>query len=146
MAKHPELLPQSRGRRGNGGKRANLDNRYFRSSWEANWARYLNWLVSLGEIIKWEYEVDEFEFPVKRGGRFYLPDFKVFNKDGTIEYQEVKGWMDPRSATKLARMRKYHPGVKLVLIDKNYYRSVAKKVSSIIPGWESERGRVCRND
>ena len=143
---HPELLPHVKNRRGRGGKRSDLQDRYFRSSWEANWARYLNWLISIGEIEKWEFEVDTFEFPVKRGSRFYLPDFKIFNKNGSIEYHEVKGWMDPVSATKIKRMAKYYPKVKLVIIDKSYYRSVAKKISSIIPGWEGERGHACRMD
>lgn len=140
------LMPQSRGRRGNGGKRPDLGDVYFRSSWEANWARYLNWLISLGQIERWEFESETFEFPIKRGSRFYLPDFKVFNKDGTIEYHEVKGYMDQRSHTKLKRMKKYHPGVKIILIDKTYYRDVAKKIGKIIPGWETVRGKIALND
>ena len=59
-----------------GGKRADLANRYFRSSWEAKWARYLNWLASLHEIWGWEYEPQTFEFvEIKKGTRFYTPDF-----------------------------------------------------------------------
>lgn len=121
---------------GKGGKRSDLGNVYFRSSWEANWARYLNWLMSIGEVLRWEFEPDTFEFPVRRGSRFYTPDFKVFNKDGSVEYHEVKGWMDKRSATKLKRMAKYHPAIKLVLIDAKQYRAVARKIASLIPAWE----------
>lgn len=126
--------------RGRGGKRADLADRYFRSSWEANWARYLNWLISLGEIKSWEYEVDTFEFmEIKRGARFYTPDFKVFARDGSFVYHEVKGWMDPTSKTKLKRMTKYYPEVKVILIDRPYYRDVAKKLFGVIPGWEGKR-------
>lgn len=147
MTRNPHLFPQIRGRRGRGGKRADLGNRYFRSSWEANWARYLNWLKSIGEIQEWEYEVDTFEFVgIKRGTRFYLPDFKVTNKDSSIEYHEVKGWLDPRSATKLKRMKKYHPNVRLLLIGKDQYREVANKVGALIPNWERIGGKVARND
>lgn len=120
-----------------GGKREDLSNQYFRSAWEANWARYLTWLKSIGEIRAWEFEVVTFEFAkIKRGTRFYTPDFKVTNKDGSVEYHEVKGYMDQRSATKLKRMAKYYPLTRIVLIDKAAYSSVAKKVSGLIAGWE----------
>lgn len=110
---------------------------YARSRWEANWAFYLEWLKSLGEIQSWEHEPETFWFEaIRRGVRSYLPDFKVKNKDGSICYYEVKGYMDPKSKTKIKRMAKYHPLVKLVVIDEKSYRDIAKKVSSIVPGWE----------
>lgn len=136
-----KLVPGSPGPRGKGGKRADLGGLYVRSRWEANWARYLNWLKYLGEIVSWEYEPDTFEFSkVRRGTRFYTPDFKIVNKDGSVEYHEVKGWLDAKSKTRAKRMAKYYQEIKVVMIDKAHYRSVAKKVSSIIPGWE-----VCRS-
>ena len=59
--------------RGSGGRRDDLDGLFVRSSWEANYARYLNWLVKLGEIKGWEYEADTFAFDkIKRGTRFWL--------------------------------------------------------------------------
>lgn len=120
-----------------GGKRADLDNRYFRSSWEANWARYLNWLVETKTIQKWEYEVDTFEFiNIKRGTRFYTPDFKVFNNDGSIEYHEIKGYMDSKSATKLKRMAKNYPNIKIILIEKSEYQAVARQLKTFLPNWE----------
>lgn len=139
MSRHPERWPQTSGRRGRGGKRPDLGNQYFRSSWEANWARYLNWLRDQGEIEWWEYEADTFEFPVKRGSRFYTPDFKIKNADGTIEYHEVKGYMDQRSRTKLRRMAKYYPDTPLILIDKDAYYATAKDVRAFLPNWESRR-------
>lgn len=123
--------------RGAAGKRPDLDNRYFRSMWEANWARYLNWMKSRGEVKAWQYEVDTFEFlGIKRGSRFYTPDFKVFENNGCIVYHEVKGWMDPQSATKLKRMASYFPEVKIVLIQRNEYYAVKNGLSRIIPNWE----------
>jgi hypothetical protein len=119
------------------GRRDDLDGKYFRSAWEANYARYLNWLISIGQIAKWEFEPDVFEFhAIKRGTRSYLPDFKVYGCDGSIEYHEVKGWMDQKSKTKLDRMAKYYPEVKIVLIDKDVYRAIAKQVKGFIPFWE----------
>jgi len=142
-AQHPERYPQTTGRRGIGGKRADLGGMYFRSAWEANWARYLNWLKALGEIREWKFEVDTFQFhKIKRGSRFYTPDFRVMNKDGTIEYHEIKGYMDQRSQTKLNRMRKYYPSVRVILIAKPEYRAVANKVGRMIPGWESHRNQL----
>ena len=119
-----------------GGKREDLDNRYFRSSWEANWARYLNWLVKVGNIDKWEYEVDTFEFPVKRGSKYYTPDFKVFNPDGSIEYHEIKGYMDKDSRVKINRFNKYYPELKLVVIDKPAYIQLSRQLRKLIPNWE----------
>jgi len=120
-----------------GGKRDDLDGLYVRSSWEANWARYLNWLKDQGEIEKWEYEPDTFWFDaIKRGNRSYTPDFKVRWADGTVEYHEVKGYMDRASRTKLNRMRKYYPNVMVKIIDKAAYYSVATDVRSFIPEWE----------
>lgn len=120
-----------------GGKRADLDNQYFRSSWEANWARYLNWLISIGEISKWEYEPDTYEFiEIKKGTRFYTPDFKITNKDGAIEYQEIKGYMDDRSRIKLNRMSRYYPNIKVVVIDAEQYRFISKQVKNLVPNWE----------
>lgn len=137
-AMRPEDYPQHDGRRGKGGRRADLGNIYFRSRWEANWARYLNWLKSIGEIQLWKFEPKTFTFTkISHGSRFYTPDFLVINKDGSAEYHEVKGWMDQKSATKIRRMAKYFPEVKLIVIDAKAYRAVAKKVAALCPGWES---------
>jgi hypothetical protein len=121
--------------RSRGGTRKDLGF-YVRSSWEANYARYLNWLQKNGEILRWEYEPDEFEFPIKRGTRFYIPDFKVFETSGAIVYHEVKGWMDAKSKTKLDRMSRHHPNVKVIVIDKAAYGSIARTLGKTIENWE----------
>ncbi len=100
---------------------------FFRSGWEYNYARYLDFLVRKEQIKKWEYEVDVFIFhKIQFGTRSYRPDFKVYNLDGTFEYHEVKGWMDKKSATKLKRMRIYYPKIKLVLIESREYKEIMK--------------------
>lgn len=115
-----------------GGKR-----KYFRSRWEANYARYLEFLKIHGEIKEWEHECDVFWFDgIKRGCMSYLPDFKVTNNDGSTEFREVKGWMDARSHTKLKRMAIYHPNVKLLLIEKKFFSQNGRKLSRLVPGWE----------
>lgn len=119
-----------------GGKRADLGGLYVRSRWEANWARYLNWQQAHGLIVSWSYEPDTFEFPIKRGTRFYTPDFKVTLPDGSVEYHEVKGWMTPQSVTRAKRMAKYHPDVKIVMVERTRYQGVARTMRALIPEWE----------
>lgn len=112
--------------------------KYYRSKWEANYAYYLEWLKQGGHIKSWAHEPKTFWFDgVKRGCVSYLPDFHVVENNGSEAYHEVKGWMDARSATKIRRMAKYHPTVKLIVIDTKAYAELKKKVSAIVPGWES---------
>ncbi len=140
MSTNPFAFPRNGNRRGIGGKRADLGDMYFRSSWEANYARYLNLLKRAGEIIEWSYEPQTFEFKgIKRGSRFYTPDFLITERNGTQVFHEVKGYMDSRSATKLKRMKKYHPLIVVELIDKHRYRAIAKKVRGLIPTWEGKK-------
>lgn len=115
-----------------------------RSSWEANYARYLNFLIKTeGKIERWEYEATTFWFhTIKRGCRSYKPDFKVILKNGDIEYHEVKGWMYPRAKTALNRMRIYYPDVRVVLIDEHRYRAIEKQLQSVIQGWERRKPKA----
>jgi hypothetical protein len=118
-----------------GGKRI-----FARSSWEANYARYLDFLKTSGNIAEWEHEPQTFWFEnIKRGTRSYLPDFRVTNNNGSIEYHEVKGWMDDKSKTKLKRMGIYYPEIKMVLIDSKWFKNDAKKISGMIPEWECSK-------
>lgn len=115
-----------------GGQRA-----YFRSRWEANYARYLELLRSRGAIVDWKHEPMTFWFEkIKRGARSYLPDFRVTKPRDVEEYHEVKGWMDARSRTKIRRMAKYHPKVTLIVIDGKVYRALEKQIAGACPGWE----------
>lgn len=117
------------------GKRADLGI-FVRSAWEANYARYLNFLQGIGAVASWGYEEETFEFPVKRGTRSYTPDFKVKWNDGSVEYHEVKGWMHPKGKTALDRMGRYHPGIKIILIGQKEYRALSRQYRNAIPGWE----------
>ncbi len=106
---------------------------YFRSKWEANYAIYLDFLIRQGQIKEWEYEADVFVFEeIQFGTRSYRPDFKVFTNDGLFEYHEVKGYMDGPSKTKLKRMAKYYPDVKLILIDAPVYNEIKKKLGKLL--------------
>ena len=117
-----------------GGKR-----KYFRSRWEANYARYLQWLKDRGQIREWEHESKTFWFEgVKRGCVSYLPDFLVVENNGDESYHEVKGWMDDKSKTKIRRMKKYHPAVKLIVITAKEYNAIKKAVMPMIKDWETD--------
>jgi hypothetical protein len=112
---------------------------FFRSRWEANYARYLQLLKEQNQIKEWEHEPETFWFEgVRRGCVSYLPDFKVTNRDDTFEFHEVKGWMDDRSKTKLKRMAKYHPSIKLILIQAEWFKKNGNKLTWL-PGWEDQR-------
>lgn len=122
--------------RSKAGARADLGGLYVRSTWEANYARYLNWMKGRGEIKEWFYESNTFDFPVKRGTRFYTPDFKVIENNGDVIYHEIKGWMTQRSQTALNRMKLYYPEIKIILIRKEEYLELSKW-KALMPGWES---------
>lgn len=115
--------------------------KFYRSRWESNYARYLQWLKERGEILDWKHEPETFWFDaIKRGVRSYLPDFRVWERDGSSRLHEVKGWMDARSKTTLKRMAKYHPSETIVVVREKDYNAIAKTVGPMINGWEgSER-------
>lgn len=127
------------------GKRADLNNQFFRSRWEANYARYLNLLVKQGKIRRWEYEPDTFIFEgVTRGAISYTPDFKVFGLDGSHEYHEVKGWMDGPSKTRLKRMAQFHPHETVIVIGQKEYKVLERTIAGAIPNWEIDRPKYGR--
>jgi hypothetical protein len=111
---------------------------YARSRWEANYARYLEWLKVNGQIKEWEHEPETFWFVgIRRGCCSYLPDFRVTENNGTVGFHEVKGWFDARSKTKIKRMAKYHPTVSLRIIAAPWFKENGRKLSGIIPNWEN---------
>lgn len=124
----------SRARRG---KREDLGDIFFRSSWEANWARYLNFLVQVKQIVSWEYEPQTFVFHgITRGQVSYMPDFKLNMPDGSHVWHEVKGWMNPASKAKLKRMAKFYPEENVKVIAQKEYQSVKVSIGKSLPNWE----------
>jgi hypothetical protein len=110
---------------------------YFRSKWEANYSRYLQWCKEQGHILDWEHEPKTFWFEsIKRGVRSYLPDFKIWPTTGETYWVEVKGWLDPKSATKLKRMAKYYPHEKIELIKADWFAKNNHIMRNLIRGWE----------
>jgi hypothetical protein len=145
-------VPKNTYTKARGGKRKDLNNQYLRSKWEANYARYLNYLG-----LEWEYEPKTFEFKeIKRGTRHYTPDFYIPKEDVFIE---VKGWFTSKGETAIKRFFKYFPekAKKLkIVLDKEFskayyiateelgvekeniesYYEIEKKLSGLIKNWE----------
>lgn len=119
------------------GKRPDIGDIYFRSAWEANYARYLNFLVNNNEIYRWEYESETFWFNnITRGSRSYTPDFKIWERNGSNPYfVEIKGYMDQKSKTKLTRMGRYYPDIKVILLQSKEYNTLKRQIGKML-NWE----------
>lgn len=107
----------------NGGFREDLG-RYFRSGWEANYARYLNHLG-----IKWEYEPKTFELKTKS----YTPDFKIGNN-----FVEIKGKFERSFIEKFEEFQKLYPNEKVKIVGEREYRQLSKEYKHIVPYWEGK--------
>lgn len=109
----------------------------FRSRWERNISIVLDEMVARGEIRGWTYEEDEFAFTaIKRGVRFYKPDFRLdYGDSESAIFWEVKGLMDQKSATALDRMRRYYPDVVVLVVGKEQYLKFKSEFGDH-PEWE----------
>ena len=101
----------------------------FRSRWEANFARYLNFLG-----MKWEFEPKTFRFENQKTGTVsYTPDFYL--KDINT-YVEIKGYLDSVSKSKLKKMSNYYKEVDITLLMKEDYFKIEREFGWKIDGWE----------
>lgn len=119
---HPNKIYSS----ANSGKRKDLNDQYFRSNWEANYARILN-----EQNIKWEYEPQTFDLS---NGTSYTPDFKIDEK----KFVELKGWLDNDSKQKIELFLKEYPDYELDLIGETEYYSLRNLFKHKIPNWEGK--------
>lgn len=109
---------------------------FYRSKWEMNYARFLEFRKQSQEIKDWLYEPETFWFEkIKRGTRSYLPDFKIIEHDDSFYFVEVKGYMDQKSKTKLKRMKKYYPEIKIVLVQADWFKK-NRNYKLVIKDWE----------
>lgn len=116
-------------------------NRYFRSSWEANFVRVLN-----TNNLTWFYEKDRFKLLDEHGviKSTYVPDFRL--EDGS--FVEIKGHADSsedwkcnckrceRDKNKLSLMADQFPEIKLSIFGRREYVKMAAAYCLIIPEWE----------
>lgn len=109
---------------------------YFRSKWERNYARWLQFQKEYLMIEEWEYEPKTFWFEqIKRGVRSYKPDFHVIQKTSN-HWIEVKGYKDSKSLTKIKRFQKYYPNEEIRIIDGEWFKKNNEKCRFIIKDWE----------
>jgi len=107
---------------------------YFRSSWEYYYSLFLEKLKQERKIIDWKHEPKCFWFEgVKRGVVSYLPDFCILHNNGTEEWVETKGYMDSRSITKMKRMAKYYPQIKIRLVGADWFKANLKACKALEP-------------
>jgi hypothetical protein len=80
---------------------------------EALYALELEARQRAGEILWFGFEPVKFRLADRT---FYSPDFMVQLADGTIEFHEVKGWMEDDAAVKWRVVREMYPmfGWKLI--------------------------------
>jgi len=98
--------------------------RWFRSTWEANYARILNY-----QGIEWKYEVKRFE--IKSLGRTYLPDFYIISQD---KFVEIKGRPDEDFDLLMGFIKEFNCNFEMVGPEEYY--DLQKKYSKVIKGWE----------
>ena len=108
-----------------GGRREDLGGMYFRSCWEANFARILNYAGR-----SWQYESESFIF---LDGSTYTPDFLC---EGV--YYELKGRMTKACEKKLSFMKLEYPHVRLELIDYAKYADLRVRYKNLLPHWEGK--------
>lgn len=91
-------------------------NQYFRSSWEANFARILDYLN-----IKWEYEPKRFKI---NSNETYTPDFYLSDFDLWIE---VKGYWFDDAYRKYNEFLDKFPNLKVKVIEEDKYKWLIKR-------------------
>lgn len=118
---------------------------FFRSRWEANYARHLQQLLDCGAIRDWQHEPRRFVFSRAPAGTVsYLPDFLVVDSEGGEAYHEVKGWFDGRSQAALDAMADEYPQIRLVLIRRDEYAAIQRASLGVVEGWEPSVVRISR--
>jgi hypothetical protein len=112
----------------NGGYRKDLK-QYFRSSWEANYARFLTW-----KGLRWIYEPKAFSVIVEGKHLTYTPDFFLPDK---AMYIEVKGyWASDLAKQKFKAFEKIHH---IVLVGPRTYKRIEKSFSNKVKNWEFKK-------
>ncbi len=106
------------------GHRPDLNGQYFRSSWEANFARLLNL-----KKISWEYEPETFKLS---DGTGYTPDFRLRGNN----FVELKGYQLPTWQHKFALFKQDYPEIKISLLHGKKYSVLSTLYRYQISNWE----------
>jgi hypothetical protein len=108
-----------------GGTREDLG-QYFRSGWEANFARILNFRGT-----KWIYEHRTFQLTPTLS---YTPDFYDIEND---LYYELKGRFNEKSIRQLQLIKEVFPAIKLIVIDEAEYKKLRAEYKDKV-NWEGK--------
>lgn len=129
-------IPERAGR-GIGGRRPDIHNKYFRSTWEANLAR----ILELKEI-QYEYENEKMKMPIlNEDGSLkysYLVDFYLPKYDA---YIEVKGKWEDIAKEKVDLFKQQYDN-KLIVLEGKQYEKLRKKFEHKINLWENPRKNI----
>jgi hypothetical protein len=87
----------------------------FRSSWEAEVAKYLD-----NKKIDWKYEEREFEISETES---YRPDFFIYLNNTFIKLIEVKGFFREENKRKFEKFKIKYPHIKVELWDKTILKN-----------------------
>jgi len=99
----------------------------FRSAWEANIARILNYLGAL-----WEYETKSFLLKDEQYSGYYFPDFILPNNI----IIEVKGFWSNNSRQKVRLFNLQFPEYTLLCIDGDLLYDLENRFKNLISNWE----------
>lgn len=113
---------------GKSGIRSDLGH-HCRSTWEANYARYL-----VHQEIGYVFEPHRFEVEVGPERLRYTPDFCL--SDGS--WVEVKGFWRPHYLRKFEAFLDQYPSERIIVVGQAEYRLIKKEFSILIPEWEKD--------
>jgi endogenous inhibitor of DNA gyrase (YacG/DUF329 family) len=108
------------------GRRPDLNNQFFRSTWEANFARICNLYGT-----KWEYEPKKFWLPELEAyyyPDFYLPEINI--------YIEITGWENNLKKLKLESFAKNYPNISIIHIIGEIWYKYFRPYSLLLKEWE----------
>jgi len=98
---------------------------FFRSKWEANIARILNYISK-----DWQYEKKVFY--IRSLNKNYIPDFFVSNR----YFIEVKGYMRDEDSELIDAFKREYSDKILKIIDWKFYKRLTTRYKSKISNWE----------
>ena len=75
-------------------------------TYELRTCRILDRMIENGDIEKWEYSPDRIKYEMEGISRSYTPDFKLFLRDGSFYYLEVKGMFLENAKRKMEAVKK----------------------------------------
>jgi hypothetical protein len=110
------------------GRRPDLNNQFFRSTWEANFARICNYYGT-----EWEYEPEKFWLPdikVHYFPDFYLPEVNC--------YVELSGISSPFKLSKIKNFSKNFPETPIIHITLEEWKGLSCH-SVLINNWETTK-------